>query len=516
MTRAARGAALRALVVVAALLTGLAWAVSSPIGSAPDDDFHLASIWCPPPIEESGCPLYREYGRLAGVYAPELVADPACFAFEPELTARCQDDLSSTRLEPTKRVDQGDYPGPYYQFAHLFAGPDVGASVLAIRAFNTLLAVGLIGGAVLLVPTRIRPALAFALAASIVPMALSIVPSTNPSSWAFTGLTTFWICCLAMALTGDERVRVGAAALGLVGAVVAEVARNDSVLYVVLGLAVTVVLYARRPSTGGSDARALLRRWAPWITLVTISLGLGVWSLVTSRSSTGIVPDDERAGRNPWALLYYNLLDALHVPAGLLGRTGLGWNDVWPPATVYVTTLMIAGFVLLTGFRELSARKVLALLGVSGTLVFLPVVMLQRAMAFVGDQVQPRYFMSVLPLLLAVALLSADGQRALRFGRVQAVTVWAGLVLAQSITLYVYLRRYVVGIAGPLWLGDWVVWWWPVGFGPVGVWLLGTASFALALVPLIVTSGGTASRVPPVEERERPPSGKGSPASSDF
>ena len=30
--------------------TGVAWAVSSPIGASPDDDYHLGSIWCTPPL----------------------------------------------------------------------------------------------------------------------------------------------------------------------------------------------------------------------------------------------------------------------------------------------------------------------------------------------------------------------------------------------------------------------------------------------------------------------------------
>ena len=33
---------------------GVAWAVSSPVGASPDDDYHLGSIWCTPPLSESG------------------------------------------------------------------------------------------------------------------------------------------------------------------------------------------------------------------------------------------------------------------------------------------------------------------------------------------------------------------------------------------------------------------------------------------------------------------------------
>ena len=32
--------------ILSAILTLSGWALSSPIGSSPDDDFHLPSIWC--------------------------------------------------------------------------------------------------------------------------------------------------------------------------------------------------------------------------------------------------------------------------------------------------------------------------------------------------------------------------------------------------------------------------------------------------------------------------------------
>ncbi len=496
MKARARTASLAAVVALAAFVALLSWGLASPVGSAPDDDFHLASIWCPPPIEGSGCRLYYEKGEVVGVYVPELVARPNCFAFYPRINASCQDRLSTTRLVSTVRVDQGEYPGPYYRFAHLFVGPDIAASVLALRAFNAALAVVLIGAAALLTQWRLRSGIAWAIATSIVPMAMFLVPSTNPSSWAFSGLTAFWISCFALARSTSGRHRVAAAAVALAGATVALVARNDSFLYVILALAATTVLYAPWPgrrgaaSPRGTGARGVL----VWVVVAGASLGLGLWSFLSARSSTGILPDESRATRDPWSVLASNLLESLHVPAGLLGFAQLGWNDVRPPALVYVTSLAITSFVLLTGMRELSPRKLLALVGVGGTFVLLPIVMLQRALAYVGDQVQPRYFMSVLPLLIGVALLSGDGRRALRFGRIQSIFAWGGLSMANSVILLLNIRRYTVGTAGTYFPGPDHGWWWPIGPTPLALWGIGTTAFALAALVLVLASGGTAYR----------------------
>ena len=44
-----RPALVGGLLLVLMLLTGLGWAVSSPVESSPDEDFHLGSTWCPRP-----------------------------------------------------------------------------------------------------------------------------------------------------------------------------------------------------------------------------------------------------------------------------------------------------------------------------------------------------------------------------------------------------------------------------------------------------------------------------------
>ncbi len=65
------------------------WALASPPGSAPDDDFHLPSIWC-------------SHGKVDGICDPEFAGDgygktptplspsAICFAFKSEESAACQ------------------------------------------------------------------------------------------------------------------------------------------------------------------------------------------------------------------------------------------------------------------------------------------------------------------------------------------------------------------------------------------------------------------------------------------
>ena len=144
-------------------------------------------------------------------------------------------------------------------------------------------------------------------------------------------------------------------------------------LGVVLGLAATAVLYVPLPkrraaSDGGQDApaaddrapgrRELLWTIVPWAVVVVFSLALSVWSFTSATSSGGIQASASRLRRDPVGLLLYNIMESLQVPGGLLGMAALGWNDVRPPALVYMTAIGIAAFVLLSGLRSLSWRKV--------------------------------------------------------------------------------------------------------------------------------------------------------------
>ena len=108
---------------------GLAWAVASPLGASPDDDYHLGSIWCPPPLADSGCTTgYTERGTF-GPVVPESIAATrvACYAFHGNESAVCALNNSDERTMVTDRWDDGNYPWGYYQFHHHFIGHNAAA-----------------------------------------------------------------------------------------------------------------------------------------------------------------------------------------------------------------------------------------------------------------------------------------------------------------------------------------------------------------------------------------------------
>ena len=50
------------ILVAAVIAASLAWVVASPVGSSPDEDFHVGAMWCPPPVDETGCQISTKDG----------------------------------------------------------------------------------------------------------------------------------------------------------------------------------------------------------------------------------------------------------------------------------------------------------------------------------------------------------------------------------------------------------------------------------------------------------------------
>ena len=72
---------------VLALVAILSWGFASSVGSSPDDDFHLSSIWCGQG-ERDICGDAANEGERS-LYR-DLMIDAVCNAFNAEASASCQ------------------------------------------------------------------------------------------------------------------------------------------------------------------------------------------------------------------------------------------------------------------------------------------------------------------------------------------------------------------------------------------------------------------------------------------
>ena len=230
-----------------AFLTLCVWSFASPVGSSPDDDFHLASIWCGLGERTGLCELPDDSSDAAPTsrMVPAALVNSPCFAFKPEQNASCWDPTVEELMLVERANVDNLYPRLFYSAASLFASSDPQLSVIAIRLANSAFAVAFLSAVCFALPRSVRPALLISVIATSIPLGVFIYASTNPSSWAMLSAATVWTS-LYGATRASGRRRWLLCALALIGAVLGAGARADAAIFAVYGVALALLLGVTR------------------------------------------------------------------------------------------------------------------------------------------------------------------------------------------------------------------------------------------------------------------------------
>ncbi len=460
-----------------------AWSLASPVGASPDDDFHLTSIWCATGDSEYCAPSGDEGTRLV----PPAVASPACFAYDADESAGCQNhiDFTAGATQETGRGNfAGGYPVVYYGAMSMFVGNDVHASVVTMRLVNIALFVGIGVALYLLLPAVRRQILIWQWALTTVPLGLFVLASNNPSSWALMGVGYGWLALLGFYESRGRR-QIGLGALYLLGAVMASGSRSDATVLFVVATCAAVVLSAQRS------------RQFVWLSLLPVA-GFAICALLfrASRSAEAVAGGgaDQLGLGAILQRIAYNLTEVPSIWTGIFGQSwGLGWLDTSMPAVVWASCLAAlvgAGFV---AARASSVRKSIVIGLGAMALALIPVTLLVLAGKDVGDDYQPRYLLPLIVVFVG-AVFFAPVAQSVRLSRAQTWLIIAALSGAQFIALYLNTRRYVTGIdaLSPNLDAD-REWWWNLIITPNVVWIAGSFCFAAALAVLLNSTRLTAT-----------------------
>lgn len=480
-----------ALVPVLLAAALVAWAVSSPVGSSPDDDFHLSSIWCGLGDRAGLCEPGSDASRRA---VPEGLIHSSCYRFNTGITGNCQ-DFADRKMVQTKRVNATKiYPPVFYAVMGTLASPHIATSVLLMRIVNALIFIGLGTALWLLLPRHRRSTLVLSWAITLIPLGIFLITSVNPSGWTIVGVGTAWLATLGFFETTGRR-RIGLAAVALIGAVMAAGSRADGAIYCALGVAVAAALALTKNR----------RFWSPrtlWLPVAVAVLGIVGFSIARQNGtvvsgvntgsgnasvSTGLPTPTVPAGVG---LFFHNLLDLPWLWAGALGGTPLGWLDTPMPALVSVVGIFAFGAVVFIRLRVMDWRKAVAVSVIFFALVAIPVYELQVSHERVGTDLQPRYLLPLIVMLAGFATLSVPG-RTVRFSVGQRAILVAVLAVSNGAALYENMARYTHSPQNIEFdLNHNLLWWWGGGFmpSPMVVWAVGTVAFAGALALVLLRS----------------------------
>lgn len=468
-----------------AFLTLCAWAFASPVGSSPDDDFHLPSIWCGLGERPGLCELPDDSvdAEPTSRLVPAALVNSPCFAFKPEQDASCWDPtVDELALVARANVDHL-YPPLFYSVASVFASSDPQLSVIAIRIANSAFAVGLLTAVCFALPRSIRPALLVSVLATSVPLGVFIYASTNPSSWAMLSAATVWSSLYGATRTSGRR-RWVLSALALFGAVIGAGARADAAIFAVYGVAVALLL----------GVRSVRSQLVPIVTGILICIVSAAFYLSARQGGAAFGGLDPAANALTLPQHVANLLDIPSLWTGALGQSNLGWFDTRMPAAVWVLTTAVFAGALFIGIRRPTRRRMLAIVLTLLAMWAVPFVMLAQSNAVVGNTVQPRYLLPLMLIAVGVASLRPDAERAWDGFRYTsaAVCLWVAL----TIGLHQNISRYTSGGSGDaVDPGAGAAWWWPGAPAPLVVWGAGSLAFAAMLVAIWTVKRGRSATV---------------------
>ncbi len=471
--------------VVAALVAGVSWSISSPPGSTPDEDYHLASIWCPPPVARTGCTLTTDGAGKVSIVIPSRVADTSrCYAYNADASGECVLEIPAGSVSSRDRYDTGQYPGGYYYVMHLFVGKDVYSSVYLMRTVNLVLAI-LLGTGLVLASTRpVRRILAYAVATTFVPMGIFLVASVNPSGWALVGVTTAAFAMHSYWLSETRNRTLANGALAAIGLAMAMSSRADASLYSVIAIAALTVLNYRQVR------RHLWRLVLPLVATVLCAV-VYFRSTQAAGAASGSLFGSGGQEQDQVGLVTNNILGLPYLLFGNqgFGRLGnLGWLDTPVPLLAGLAMIMACTFMLMAGLSRMSPMKAVVTAGGMAVMIGLPLFMLQMSNQVVGDYVQARYLIPLFPIMSLVLLTGRRPDQSVRLGTLQAFVVWGLVSLAHAMALLVNIRRYVTGLDGATIPGAGVEWWMPGLPGPRITWIAGSLAFAVVAFLVVLVS----------------------------
>lgn len=435
--------------IVSAILTLSGWALSSPIGSSPDDDFHLPSIWCGQGFRDGLCEE-DETPNLVQVPATTF-SNSACFHFDENRSGFCTYDNS---LSPYSRTNSLEtiYPPVYYWTMSWFASDDIVASTIIMRIANSILAVLAFALVIILLPHHMRRIPLVSLLVSALPLGVFLIASTNPSGWAYFSTILFFSSYLGFLVTDTNRGKSIFGSLSAASLLLAAGSRPDAAIYAVfaIGLAILLTLSKKTISPVNIFTSLALVAGSAY-SYFSIETGSAVVGGVLALPDQGL----------PAPSFFVNLASLPNLWIGVFGTSGLGWLDTEMPAIVWAVTLSIYTGLIFLSVRWFSSKQSLAVSLIFLALVAIPLFILTVSGLSVGQQVQPRYLLPLIALLGSAALYRPSSNTGLDLTRGQVWIIGSGLFIANTISLHLNARRYITGMDQQgVDLNKDIEWWW--------------------------------------------------------
>ncbi|MTH91169.1 MAG: hypothetical protein F2939_05955, partial [Actinobacteria bacterium] len=127
------------LLLLGTIITFGSWALASPPGSGPDDEYHLSSIWCSRGYRIQFCEKSTSIYEVKIPLQLHRNGGPRtifCYAGDSKISASCIRGLDAeavTKLESSKRFNTSSIASNFYKTNGFLVSPNVNRSILMMR-----------------------------------------------------------------------------------------------------------------------------------------------------------------------------------------------------------------------------------------------------------------------------------------------------------------------------------------------------------------------------------------------
>ena len=380
------------------LILNVSFSLATPAFSGPDDDFHIASIWCANGVDIPKCNSVTpgEYWSISNVPG-DLKALRSCKSRDVSVSTLCEVEGSRDTTGEI-RSNNGSYPSLFYVVSNIFVGTDALGSLVKIRVANSIFLTLMLLIALILVPLKNRWTLLAITIFTSIPFPLFMLGTNNPQSWSFALVVPFFTL-LNLNLVQNKtkilnaRFVLSTIYLTIAGSMIIG-ARADGKFLVLYAIGVVFLLNIR-----GIDARKI-------VTYISAIVVTGILDKILGAATPDFA--ESRMDSNEPGYFLHNVLEFPGFILGLIGGKGdsgylsLGEFDLPVPSIVWVS-IFLALIIAISGDKRSRDMNGVLLVG-SLLIIFIGLYAMHLQGASTAGYFQPRYLLGFILILLSTAL----------------------------------------------------------------------------------------------------------------
>ncbi len=463
------------LALLGLLIAMTVWALSSPIGSSPDDDYHLASSYCSHGNRPKLCVMADETQVFR---VPALITRTYDCFLNGLNSSECL-QFEGSNFETTTRINSNNaYPKTFYWVNGFFANPNVDVGALLMRILNIAVTVILLLLSYSKSSPLIKSVMPLALACALVPLGIFILPSNNPSSWSVTGIFVYWVGLSSSFQRRKMADNLISLSFALIGGAAAISSRSDSaLLLMIVTVAIMFQISSRCSDLMTSNKNRLLGGLVVFLFLVDSALNR------TNLVSQGF--EDSQNGLALGHILFNNLQNYPRYFLAFFGFSFWGGTPMGHLAWFQIPVPILASLIILATAIFLGCRNIqkwpksdkFSIVFLLFCIVSIPLVLHQRDETLIGESIQPRYLYSL--FLIIMTLCIANSRRDTWVSEKMVLSITAGLTVAHSLVLLQFIGSYTRGFNSSNSLVFNESRW---GFSPLSpelTWLVGSVAFSV-------------------------------------